>query len=120
MLKFMADVNVEKTLVDYIKEEGFDVLWIPDYDCRITDDELLFLANREKRILITNDTDFGELVYLQKKISTGIILIRVKGQNERKKLYSLKKVIKNYKDKIENHFIVVTEKRIRFRKMEDI
>jgi len=120
MLKFLADVNVEKDLVDFLTEQGFDVLWIPDYNCRLSDEELFKLANNEKRILITNDTDFGEIVFLQKKVSVGIVLIRVKGQRVNKKLHALKKLIKFYSDKIENCFVVISDRRIRIRSLEDL
>jgi predicted nuclease of predicted toxin-antitoxin system len=76
MLKFLADVNIEKVLVEYLARTGFDVKWIPDYDCHMKDEELLQLANDEQRLLITNDTDFGELIFLQRKISSGIILLQ--------------------------------------------
>lgn len=33
MIKFIADVNIEKDLVDYLKQAGYDVLWIPDFNC---------------------------------------------------------------------------------------
>lgn len=66
-IKFVADVNVEKAIVDYLLEEGYDVKWIPDYNCEMLDEELLHLSNKEKKILITNDKDFGELIFLQKK-----------------------------------------------------
>lgn len=120
MMKFLADVNIEKDLVDFLKKQGYDVLWIPDYDCRLKDDELLKLANKENRIIITNDTDFGEIVFLQKKVSAGIILIRVKGQKVNKKLHALKKLIKFYSDKIEYCFVVISDKRIRIRSLEDL
>jgi predicted nuclease of predicted toxin-antitoxin system len=118
MLKFLADVNVESTLVDFLRKKDFDVLWIPDYDCQLKDDELLNLANKEKRVLITNDTDFGELVYLQKRITSGIVLFRIKGQDIKKKLRFLNQLIRLYSDKIENHFIVIADKRIRIRILE--
>ena len=79
-IKFLADVNVEKEIVDYLSENKYDVKWIPDYNCEMLDEDLLKLATTEKRILITNDKDFGELTVLQKRLSTGIILLRVKGQ----------------------------------------
>lgn len=44
------------------------------------DADLLMMAKQENRIL-TNDKDFGELVFLQKKLSLGILLLRVKGQS---------------------------------------
>ncbi len=119
MLKFIADVNVEKSLIDFLRKKNFDVLWIPDYDCQLKDDELLNLANKEKRILITNDTDFGELIFLQNRVTTGIVLLRIKGQDVKKKLRSLSKLISLYSDKIENHFVVITERRIRIRILEE-
>jgi len=33
VIKFIADVNIEKDLVEYLKQAGYDVLWIPDYNC---------------------------------------------------------------------------------------
>lgn len=120
MLKFLADVNIENDLVDFLKKQGFDVLWIPDYDCRLKDDDLLELANKEKRILITNDTDFGEIIFLQKKISEGIVLIRVKGQEILIKMRVLRKLVKFHSNKLKNSFTVVSDRRIRIRPMEDI
>jgi predicted nuclease of predicted toxin-antitoxin system len=119
MLKFLADVNIESTIVDFLRNKNFNVLWIPDYDCRLEDDELLKIAHKEKRVLVTNDTDFGELVFQQKNITTGIVLFRVKGQDIKKKLRSLNKLLKLYSEKIENHYIVITERRIRIRILEE-
>lgn len=48
MLRFIADVNVERAIVDYLTENGYDVKWIPDYNCEILDEDLLNLANVEK------------------------------------------------------------------------
>lgn len=120
MLKFIADVNIEKRIVDYLLENGYDVKWIPDYECEMTDEELLKVANEERRILITNDKDFGELTFLQKKHSIGIILIRVKNQQTRIKLDLVSKLLVKHKRKILNHFIVITESKFRFISMEDI
>ncbi|MBI4686173.1 MAG: DUF5615 family PIN-like protein [Nitrospirae bacterium] len=120
LVRFIADVNVEKPIVDYLSEDGYDIKWIPNYDCEITDENLLNLANKEKRILITNDKDFGELIFLQEKLSTGIILIRIKGQKTKEKLSLVKKLLKNYSHKLLNHFTVITEKKIRFIPLEGI
>jgi predicted nuclease of predicted toxin-antitoxin system len=120
MIKFIADVNVEKGIVDFLLQNGYDVKWIPDYDCEITDDQLLKIAKKENRILITNDKDFGELVFLQKKHSAGLILIRVKEQKTSIKLKLFKKLLMNYSEKILNHFVVITETKFRFISTGDI
>ena len=120
MLKFIADVNIEKRIVDYLLEKGYDVKCIPDYNCEMTDEELLKVANEERRILITNDKDFGELTFLQKKHSIGIVLIRVKNQQTRVKLELLIKLLSKYREKILDHFVVITETKFRFISMGEI
>jgi len=120
VLKFIADVNVEKAIVDYLVENGYDVKWIPEYDCSMNDEGLLKFAKEEQRVLITNDKDFGELTFLQKKHSTGIILIRVKGQETHIKIELIRKLMMKYEEKILNHFIVITRTKFRFTPIEDI
>ncbi len=66
-----------------------------------------------KRILITNDKEFGELIFLQKRISAGIILFRVKGQGAQEKVKLLKKLLMGYRDRLLKHFVVITSDKIR-------
>lgn len=39
------------------------MIWVPAYNCEMSDEDLLQLANQEKRIFITNDKDFGDLIF---------------------------------------------------------
>jgi predicted nuclease of predicted toxin-antitoxin system len=112
-IKFLADVNVEKPLVEYLSRQGYDSKWVPDYNCEMSDEDLLQLANQEKRIFITNDKDFGDLIFLQKKLSLGAVLLRVKGQKSEEKIKLMKKLLMGYRDKILNHYIVITKAKIR-------
>lgn len=119
-IKFIADVNIEKAIVDYLSEKAYDVKWVPDFNCKILDEELLSLARREKRILITNDKDFGELIFLQRKLSVGIILIRVKGQRAEDKLNLIKKLLAKHKDRLLEHFVIISEDKFRFISMKEL
>lgn len=101
-------------------DNGYDVKWIPDYDCEIFDEKLLDMANAEKRILITNDKDFGEIVFLQRKLSTGIILFRVRGKKADDKVRLVKTLLQKYSNKLLKHFVVITKDKIRFASLEDI
>jgi predicted nuclease of predicted toxin-antitoxin system len=47
----------------------------------LADEAILEIANQENRILLTNDKDFGEIVFRQKLITSGVILFRIKGQD---------------------------------------
>lgn len=113
-MKFLADVNIEKPMVDELRRMGYDITWVPEIDCYLEDMEILRIARKENRILLTNDKDFGEIVFRQRLIPAGIILFRIKGQNVGEKIKSLKKLLTFYKDKIARHFVVVTKGKIRF------
>ncbi len=117
-IKFLANVNVEKPLIDFLNEKGFDIKWVTNIDKRMPDDRVCELANSEQRIIITNDKDFGEIVFYQKKIAYGIILLRVKGQKSAEKIVVLDKLLENYQDKIANHFVVITKTKFRFIPLE--
>jgi len=112
-IKFLADVNVEKPIVDYLSRQGYDIKWVPDYNCEMPDEDLLQLANEEKRIFITNDKDFGDLIFLQKKLSVGTILFRVKDQKSQGKIKLMKKLLMGHRDKLLNHYVVITKLKIR-------
>ena len=119
-MKILADVNVEKSIVEYLVGINLDVLWIPDYNCMLSDEELLNMANSQDRVLITNDKDFGELVFRQKKLTAGIVLVRMKGYDAEKKVVVIEKLFRNYPGKIYNHFVVVTKNKLRFIPLKDL
>lgn len=118
-MKFLADVNIERRIVLFLRSAGHDVIWAPEYDCQMKDEDLLKLALRQQRILITNDKDFGNLVYFQKKAARGIVLFRIEDQNVRVKITILKNMLLRYQEKFEGHFVTIARKRIRFVPLED-
>jgi len=74
----------------------------------------LFVAERECRAVITNDKDFGELIFKMKKPASGVILLRTLSTNPVERFGIVKDVL----DKAEGNFIVVREGRIRVRKLQ--
>jgi len=66
-MKFLLDENVEFRIATFLTQEGHDVTAIAyDYPYALSDVQVLSIAASENRILITNDRDFGELIYRQK------------------------------------------------------
>ena len=61
-MKFLADVNASGALVRWLLEHGYDALRVADVDPRMEDFNILQWALREKRIIITTDQDFEELI----------------------------------------------------------
>ncbi len=76
--RFLANENFPAAVVTWLRGEGHDVVHVAVTHIGASDDELLRVAVNEKRILLTFDRDFGELVFHQKKpVSRGIVLFRL-------------------------------------------
>ena len=74
-MKLMADEGVDKPIVDALRKAGFDVAYILESHQGAEDDYILNLANKQERILLTQDKDFGELVFRLKNVHFGVVLI---------------------------------------------
>lgn len=104
-MKFLTDENLGRRIPRYLREAGYDV--IPSHR-GISDVEVLVLANKEERILITLDKDFGELVFKEKLIYSGVIFLRLKDESVENKKKVLLRVLSS-KRKFEGKFTVVRE-----------
>jgi len=116
-MKFLIDESVEKPIVDWLRDQKYDVMYIAESSSGITDEEVIKLANCESRILITNDKDFGKLIFRQGRITQGILLIRAVNEESSNKLRLVKEVLEKAKKKLEGNFMVVNEVGIRIRKI---
>lgn len=77
--------------------------------------EVLAIARREGRILITNDRDFGELIVRHRLAHAGVIFFRLRTQDPQAKLDRLADVLADYSAQFDQ-FLVVTERRVRIRR----
>jgi predicted nuclease of predicted toxin-antitoxin system len=75
-IRFIADVNVHKDIILFLRKNNYEVDWIYDIDMRMGDSEILELCFKENKVLLTNDIDFGYLVYHKSHKSKGVILFR--------------------------------------------
>jgi predicted nuclease of predicted toxin-antitoxin system len=85
----------------------------------LSDEEVLAIAVREQRILLTYDrADFGELIFRYRHRHCGVILLRlltlhdVLIENQKQRLLY---VLTRYQDQL-HHFLVVIAKKVRIRK----
>ena len=75
-MRFLLDENVHQKLISFLSNLGHDVILGPK---RLSNGDLLNLAIREKRILITHDTDFAATPITV--THTGIILVKIPPRN---------------------------------------
>jgi predicted nuclease of predicted toxin-antitoxin system len=116
-MQFLADENTDHFIVRWLRELGYDVFWAAEDAVSASDDLLLAKAQTEKRILITKDKGFGEMVFRQHLVSAGIILLRLKSPLQEGRLRVVQRHWPALKDKIPGRFSVVTEGMIRVREL---
>lgn len=111
--KFLIDESVEYGIVKFLRENNFDVLAVAEDFFSASDVNVLSIAEKKKRILITNDKDFGELVFKERKGSHGVILIRMPFNTTEEKIVKLDQALKPKATQLIKLFTVITEKRTR-------
>ena len=113
--KFLFDVGVGNVIEKWVEDRGFDSIAIRNLDPRMSDLEILNLAVKEKRIVVTMDKDFGELVFGSNKRHFGVLLLRLENASSDEKLLVIKSIFKKYLDELPNHFCVYQNQTLRIK-----
>ena len=114
-MRFLVDECTGKRLAILLKREGYDALFVGDSMRSASDEEIIKKCEQDGRILITDDKDFGELVFRLSRPIKGVILLRIVTVPERR-FKALIKLLKTYD--VKNRFIVLEENAIRSRKIK--
>lgn len=72
-MKLLLDTCVSPRTRDALAAAGHDAIWTGDWTPDPGDETILEFAQRESRILITLDKDFGELAVVFGKPHSGIV-----------------------------------------------
>ncbi len=114
-MKFLADENVDAQIVETLRGNQHEVVYVAELAPGISDEQVLALANREGCLLLTEDKDFGELVFRMRRQSHGVILIRLAGLSSREKIEIVSTIIAAHVDELKHSFSVINSNGIRIR-----
>jgi predicted nuclease of predicted toxin-antitoxin system len=112
-MEFLADESCAMPVIRALREAGHDVVAIAEIATGSTDDQVLERAVKEERVLITEDRDFGELVYARGRSSLGVILLRFHSRALLAKTGTLLEAISRLGSRLESSFTVVEPGRVR-------
>jgi predicted nuclease of predicted toxin-antitoxin system len=114
-VNIVADECCDALLVSALGNDGHDVLYVKEAAPGSDDATVLQMSANEKRILLTEDKDFGELVVRLKLPAYGIILLRIHPSDALLKVARLRDVIQNHSGRLPGSFTVVNATKTRFR-----
>jgi predicted nuclease of predicted toxin-antitoxin system len=118
-LKFLIDNALSPVIALDLKVAGHDAIHVRDIGLASATDDVLFLrAQRESRIIVSADTDFGTILALRGERSPSVILFR---QIKKAPLLEGETILKNLIS-IQEHLIagaivVFEDTRIRIRRL---
>lgn len=77
-MRFLADMGVADRVVKWLRSQGHDVVHLREHGLhRLPDLEIVAKALAERRVILTFDLDFGEIVALAGGRRIGVILFRL-------------------------------------------
>lgn len=79
----------------------------------LDDRSILLLAAADDRVLITNDKDFGTLVFVEGMAHSGIVLLRLDNERWTAKIAAVERAIDQFGERMVGAFLVVTDTTIR-------
>jgi predicted nuclease of predicted toxin-antitoxin system len=114
-MKFLSDVNASGALFKLLLELGHDIASVNQVDSEMSDDQILDWAVQAERIIITTDSDFEQMIWLQGRIHFGVLRLENLPRSERLLLFQ--EVLANYAEDLGAGVVVIaTQRKIRIRK----
>ena len=113
MIKFLFDANLSPESAEFVRSLNYDTTSVLEENLgQISDEKVVKIAKKEKRIIITHDLDFGEIYHFKEEGKIGILVLRLKNQtveatNDVLEKFLNKKVLE--KRKLEKSLIIINE-----------
>lgn len=114
-MNFLADEDVDFPVVQRLRGDGHEVLYVAEMAPGISDETVLAVANDKNALLLTADKDFGELVYRLRRIPAGALLVRLAGLSPASKAKIVSSVVRDHGEQLIHTFTVIAPGMVRIR-----
>lgn len=112
-MRLLADESCDFAVVRALRAAGHDVLAVAEVALGASDDAVIELAREKKRVLLTEDKDFGQLVFAAAKSASGVILIRFPATARSDLPTMVLDLVNSEQDRLFGSFAVLQPARIR-------
>ena len=115
-MKIIADECVDFGIIRMLRANNVEVYSILEETASIQDVDVLKIANEQETILLTEDKDFGELVFRLKMSNHGVILVRMMENSRAEKIEKVVNVILQHYHQLKDAFSLITDDKVKIKK----
>lgn len=117
-MRFLADENVSRQVVEKLRAEGHDVIAVAQSGQGSSDKRVVEMAHADGRVLITEDRDFGELIVRQRFGIAGVMLLELDRLTNSAEVDRVADVVSAHAGKLLGNLMVVEPARLRLRQLK--
>ena len=114
-MNLVADEGVDRPVVERLRRDGHHVVYVAELSPSVADEEVLQRANEGNAVLLTADKDFGELVFRQGLVHSGVVLLRLAGLANATKAEIVAEVCRTRTAELIGAFSVISPGQVRIR-----
>lgn len=117
-MRFLVDINCSLTVAAWLRSQGYDAVHLRERGLHSLSDEAVFSrAMEERRIVLTFDLDFGDIVAASGYAPVGVILFRLHDMTPEHVIERLRTVIQTAREALNGAVVLVQETRLRIRRL---
>lgn len=110
------DETVDQKIADRLRDEGHDVRYVAEMEPGISDPVVLDMTNDLHALFLTADRDFAELVFRQRLLPAGVVLIRLAGVSPAEQGKIVSSALRDHARELPGAFTLVTSEMVRIRR----
>lgn len=112
-MRFLADESCDFAVVRALRAAGHDVEAVAEVARGAKDPQVIQMARTGRCVLLTEDKDFGQLVFAGGERDVGVVFIRFPGPARSQLAAAILDLVDAYGDRLPDSFVVVEPGRIR-------
>ena len=115
-MRFLADAGIAQRIVEWLRARAHDAIHLREQGLqRLPDREVFAKASAERRVILTFDLDYGEIVALSAPPSASVILFRLHDTSTPHVIARLEAVLEASAPQLERGAVVVVVEETRHR-----
>lgn len=116
-MRFLADESCDFAVVRALRAAGHDVMAVAEVARGAKDREVIRLGSEEGRLLLTEDKDFGQLVYAEGSGLKGVVLLRFPAPARSRAPAAVLALVSEHAERLPRSFVVLEPGRARIGSM---